>query len=70
MAIKDQSGDVASNDRNYHSDSPGTIGITSDRQTDLAAPMAGATLNVDNDEAMTARNGPSDTGDDGRKRPS
>lgn len=70
MATKDQSGDVASNDRNYHSDGPGTIGITSDRQPDLAAPMAGEMLHVDDDEVMSDRNGPSDSSDDGRKRPS
>ena len=73
MAKKDRprdTGNAASNDRNYNSDSPGKIGVTSDQQPALVAPsgvnerdhgaageapMAGNMPNFDEDEVMSGR---------------
>jgi hypothetical protein len=79
MANNDQprSGNGASNDRNYRSDGPGKIGITSDKQPGLVAPsgvnerdhgaageapMAGDMLNFDDDELMSGRGNNERTG--------
>lgn len=115
MASSNEKTDGASNDREYRGDGPGKIGVTSDSQPDLVAPsgvnkrghgsadeapMAGHTLNFDDDEVMSGRgnnertggtwdahgadsgklappgeilsdrNGPSDSGTGGGKRPS
>lgn len=79
MANKDPSraGDSASNDRDYHGDGPGKIGITSDQQPGLVAPSGvnerghgsadeatttGEMLNFDDDEVMSGRGNNARTG--------
>jgi hypothetical protein len=79
MANKDQpqSGNGASNDRNYRGEGPGKIGVTSDQQPGLVAPsgvnerdhgsageapMAGDMLNFDDDELMSGRGNNQRTG--------
>jgi hypothetical protein len=77
-------GNGASNDRNYNGDGPGKIGLRSDKTPNLVAPSgvnerdhgaqdqvpaANDMDNLDGDEMLSDRNGPSDPAD-GTKRSS
>ena len=66
---RSESGDDASNDRSYRGDGAdaGEVGVTSDDQPDLLVPSS---ANERDHESRSDRNGPSDTGTGGNKRPS